>query len=1139
MTTWGAVRYSARDLVDALQAERPAGERLYPTEEQERIIESGPAPLLVVAGAGSGKTHTMTDRVVWLVANGFVRPEEILGVTFTRKAAGELAQRINAAISRLAADEHLDVPLDPTDLGRASVSTYHSYANSLVADHGLRIGVEPDARLIGEAQSFQLASRVVRDFHGDLSFTDAAATTLVKRLRQLAGDCAEHLVAPGEVKQYLAGLQREADALPLKKGRANAKTRGIVDMIQMRTVLADMVSAYTELKRAESVMDYGDLVAFAAQIAREIPEVGDVERQRYKVVLLDEFQDTSHAQMELFAGLFGASSGQGLGHPVTAVGDPNQSIYGFRGASAGQLFSFPQRFQRIDDDGAPHPADTAQLTTAWRNAEHILDGANAIAAPLLGATTGPTQQIAGLKPRPGAPQGEIRAHWFTDTATEAARIAEMFAEQVPADSGRSGAVLCRARAQFVPIAEALDAAGVAYEIIGLSGLLSTPEVVELKALLNVLADSTRSDALMRVLTNARWRIGPADLWVLQERARDLARHRPGAQREQAPEDVDSSSLIEALLSLPKPDWVSRSGRSFSAEGHRRLSLLATELSRLSTQLHLSLPDLIRYVERTTGIGQEILSHPGASLDSARRNLDAFTEAAEGFAASADPTAGDELLAFLAWLDTAEEEEDGLNAVPAEPSAGAVQLLTAHASKGLEWDVVVVPGLARKTFPSEKKDLWTKETQGSLPWELRGDAASLPQWRRDGWDTLNDWAEAALGRSDKMVEELGPDFTMAVDEHVAKEERRLAYVAYTRAKDLLWISGAAWKGTSKTQAEPSAFLTDLQDHPAVTVGTWATEEQIGESNPTAERTLVAAWPYDPLEGPTVLQLRDPAVLDTDGATPLPSRSRSRRAALDAAAQQVRRAQDSQRTTTEISDPDLAQRVEWLLDRRHAQRGRPDDSAIVLPSHVSTSTFVELADDASAVARQLRRPMPRQPKPAARAGTVFHTWIEEHYATIRPGVTGMLDFEDPHLAVDDDVDAALGVTALREKFMGSRWADTPPTLVEAAVETVIGGVTLRGRVDAIFRTGGDPKLEFDPEAQWELVDWKTGQVPRTEAELANKGLQLAVYRLAWSRLHSIPLENITGRFVYIAHGEERTPHHLADEAELERILVEALT
>ena len=212
--------------------------------------------------------------------------------------------------------------------------------------------------------------------------------------------------------------------------------------------------------------------------------------------------------------------------------------------------------------------------------------------------------------------------------------------------------------------------------------------------------------------------------------------------------------------------------------------------------------------------------------------------------------------------------------------------------------------------------------------------------------------------------------------------------------------------------------------------------------------------------------------------------------------------------------------------------------MLPSHVSTSTFVELADDPTAVARQLRRPMPRQPKPAARAGTVFHSWIEEHYATIRPGVTGMLDFEDPHLAVDDDVDAALGVTELREKFKASRWADTAPTLVEAAVETTVGGITLRGRVDAIFRTGGDPAQEFDPEAQWELVDWKTGQVPRTEDDLQLKGLQLAVYRLAWSRLHGIPLENITGRFVYIAHGVERTPHHLADEAELERILAEAL-
>lgn len=1136
--TWGTVRYSARDIAEGLQSHLPEAQRLYPTEEQTRIIEAGPAPMLVVAGAGSGKTHTMTDRVVWLVANGLVRPEEILGVTFTRKAAGELSERINAAIEQLAAHDGLEVDLDPESVGRAAVSTYHSYANALVADHGLRIGVEPDAQLVGEAQSYQLAAQVVRAYDGDLSFTDALTfSTLVGNVRQLSSDCAEHLVEPDQVRGFLADVLAEGHALPLK-GRSNQRIQGTFEMLQLRSAMAEMVVRYQQAKQEASVMDYGDLVAYAARIAREIPEVGDAERSRYRVVLLDEFQDTSHAQMTLFAYLYGRHSGAGIGHPVTAVGDPNQSIYGFRGASAGQLFSFPHQFPQVtgDDWGADlSPAEKLQLTTAWRNAEQILDGANAVADRLRTALSAPgssTEMIPQLQPRPGAPLGETRANWFADSATEAENIAELLGDLLTGqtdDASRTAAVLCRRRAQFGPLAEALDAAGVPYEIVGLSGLLSTPEVIEVVAILQVLADPARSDALMRVMTNPRWRIGPADLWVLHEHAVQLT---AGNHTDTVDEDVDESSVIEALMSLPTADFTSRTGRQFSVEGHRRLNQLAQELQRLTTHLHLELPDLIRHIEHSTGLNLEVLSHPGASLATARRHLDRFLEAAEEFAASLDPTVGEDLPAFLAWLEVAEEAERGLSMEAADPRPDAVQLLTAHSSKGLEWDVVVVPGLVDGDFPSNRADVWTGLKKGALPWDLRGDADGLPQWDRAGWDSVNDWADAAEGRTEKKAEELGPDLKTKVKEHSLLEERRLAYVAYTRARDLLWLSGSAWVGTRKTMSTPSEFLSEMEQHPSVTIGTWEELPEEAE-NPQAGRTQAASWPFDPLDGPTISYVENPENLRTSATEAIPPRSRPRRQALETVAEWIRHADQSQ----PIDDADLAERIRWVLDRRILHHDRQPDQAVQLPNHISASTFVELADDPTTVARQLRRPMPRQPKPAARAGTVFHTWIEEHFGRMQPGATGMLDIEDPHLAVDDDVDAALGVTDMREKFLATEWAQTPPAYIEAAVETTVGGVTLRGRIDAVFRSGGDPNIDYDPQAQWELVDWKTGQVPRTQAELDNKGLQLAVYRLAWSRLHSIPLENITGRFVYIAHGDERTPHHLADEAELERILAAA--
>src|SRR5699024_3745396 len=221
--TWGhAPRYTARELTDLLEDHKPADKRLYPTDEQTAIIEAGPDPLLVVAGAGSGKTHTMTDRVIWLIANGYVRPEEVLGVTFTRKAAGELETRINTAIERLAAREDIELDFDTTDIGQATVTTYHSYANTLVADHGLRIGVEPDSRLIGEAETHQLITEVVREHDADIDLSDVDSEDLatsiadgvrdrplsstIKAVAKLAGDCAEHLVEPAQVKDAMAEM---------------------------------------------------------------------------------------------------------------------------------------------------------------------------------------------------------------------------------------------------------------------------------------------------------------------------------------------------------------------------------------------------------------------------------------------------------------------------------------------------------------------------------------------------------------------------------------------------------------------------------------------------------------------------------------------------------------------------------------------------------------------------------------------------------------------------------------------------------------------------------------------------------------------------------------------------------------------
>ncbi|HKS02440.1 MAG TPA: ATP-dependent helicase, partial [Arthrobacter sp.] len=495
------------------------GEKNLPTAEQSAIISSPLSPRLVIAGAGSGKTATMADRVVWLVANGWVKPEEVLGVTFTRKAAGELASRIRAKLSALqrsatgGSGDAVAGALLSADALEPKVSTYHSFASGIVSDYGLRLGIERDVVLLGGAQAWQLASEVVEAFDGEYSHFRVAKSTLVRAVIQLAGECAEHLQDPDGVRGWLMERLAEFEALPYMAGAKKNPTQAAGElgaMLRTRASVAELVGRYAEAKRARGALDFGDLVALAARVAREVPLAAQMERQRYKVVLLDEFQDTSHAQLVLFSRLFGD------GHAVTAVGDPNQSIYGFRGASAGQLFHFVNEFPVcVDDASQPgtasrRPAPVSYLTTAWRNGRNILAAANLISAPLSAAaaqsgpagqrTSGAAVEVPALQPSPAAVQGRVVLGRFATDEDEAAAIAKDLLKFRATDFDASSpgvqpamAVLCRRRAQMECLRKEFEATGIPYEIVGLGGLLDTPEIVDLVSTLRVLADPGRSD----------------------------------------------------------------------------------------------------------------------------------------------------------------------------------------------------------------------------------------------------------------------------------------------------------------------------------------------------------------------------------------------------------------------------------------------------------------------------------------------------------------------------------------------------------------------------------------------------------------------------------------------------------------------
>jgi DNA helicase-2/ATP-dependent DNA helicase PcrA len=1065
--------------------------------EQLRVI-SAPAgePLLVVAGAGSGKTELMALRVIWLIANAYVRPDQVLGLTFTRKAAGELSHRIRLYLGRAKRLLGHDAQL----AGEPTVATYHSFAARVVREHGMRAGYEPTVRLLTEAACWQIADATVRQYDSPemrrFPLGQASATSAVL---DLAGELAEHLRDVDEIEHYTLGL---TEAVQQASGsRVYKPVQDVLDRQRGRLALLPLVRAYAERKASLEAMDFGDQLRRAATVAQRHDEVCDAERDRFRVVLLDEYQDTSQAQVILLRSLFGH------GHPVTAVGDPCQSIYGWRGASAGTLDRFPATFA----DAGGNPADHRTLSVSWRNAPQILAIANRMSEPLRGrgAPVLPLTAAATYAPKFAEPL--VRCAYADTYLDEAGWIADEVDgawQRFQTEHGRrpTAAVLVRARSQIPNLERALRERGLPVEVVGLGGLLDTPEVRDVVSTLQVLADPTAGAALLRLLTGARWRIGPRDVVALYRRAAGIARDRrgpvdpgPGTGIEEPDlgggERLNDVVLAEALDDLGPPP-------GFSGEGMRRLILFRDELRGLRGRLDQSLPDLVADIAQTIGLDVEVAVQlrPATSPDSvhgapataaglARAHLDAIGDVAARFAEESE---GGTLSAFLAYLTAAEEEERGLTPGDVEVVDGAVQILTVHAAKGLEWDVVAVAGLCEDAFPSRPKasDHWLKG-MGVLPFPLRGDADGLPHLELRG---------ASTGKEVRAAVEAFDEEWRA---HQEREERRLAYVAVTRPRHLLLCSGFRWGDGLSEPREASVFLTEIAEecrNGAGSIERWAEPLGPDDKNPTLAEEVSAVWPMDPLA-----ERRDAVAA---GATLV-------RAAL-ARPPEPGPSIPTPRPPAGETEPDEAGRWAAETDLLLAERDRlrvGETIDVVLPEHLSVSQLVALRRDPQRLAKRLRRPLPEAPDPYARRGTAFHLWLERRF-----GGGELLDLDDLPGSGDDGAAPDSELELLQKQFLESEWADRTPYRVEVPFATVVSGVVVRGRMDAVFEVPG--RLGY-----YDVIDWKTGQKP-TGADATAAAVQLAAYRLAWAELTGLAVDHVGAGFHYVRDGATVRPADLLD-------------
>ena len=999
-----SAKYTPEEIIAKLQAHPKFGSQIKPiTKHQSAIISSGLEPAVVIAGAGSGKTETMSNRVLYLVANGFATPDQILGLTFTRKAAGELSVRIRKRLRQLSQlPEFKHITSTST-----AVTTYHSYAGKLLSEHAIRYGIDADADPLGEAAIWQIASDVVRNWSDDSYRNDSAVSTVIKDLLGLSKLMLEHQVKAADIE---AIGNEMLEKLQLLGGSTNEDTRAVARAMQQRNSLLPMVETFMERRKAAGELSFDDQMSLAADIAQNFEDVGALERGKYTVVLLDEYQDTSQSQVRMLSSLYGA------GHPVMAVGDPSQAIYTWRGASAGTMASFHKYFPKAQGQTG---IEQFSLPTTFRNDTIILNAANAISAQIK-ADGG--QQVVELEARDGAGAGEIAYGIYETVETESQAIGEYFKALWNPDDNKSFAVLVRKRSQIASIENALREQGLPVEVIGIGGLIYIPEVADVVTLMKIITDPDAGSSLMRHLTGPRINLGPRDIAALGTFSRERAKAMhadsksfikkiaAGNPDQLEADDQFSGSIIDAL------DEITTAKKSgFSDLGYQRLATFAQDLRRLRSRAGGQITDLVTEIENYLTLESEITLREGTQTG--RRHLDRFLDEASKFERS-----GGSVSAFLDWLDVASDEEGGLKVGAPEVRTDVVQILTVHMAKGAEWDVVAVPGLSEGTFPGVNRsdpDNWLKNEK-HVPFALRGDAHELPYFTLEGITKNSDASKAIKAFASECVDKIK-----------MREEMRLAYVAVTRARTHLICTTSWWRDGSKS-VSPSNIFTLIAGaasaHGGRLISDIAAPED-GVENPTLENPLTAVWPRDYLG--------------------------DKRAQFDAAIELVN-ASD----VHPLIDSQDSEVNSWIMDAHSLiteQRKRAIDVVeVALPSRMSTSALVALHENPQELALNIRRPMPRGQDQYSRRGTAFHLWVERQFtdaATL---------FGDEYLDYLDPLDDDSKLEDLKAAWLKSAFANRTPVRVEVPFETTIAGVLIRGRIDAIY-TDGDG---------FQVVDWKTG-------------------------------------------------------------------
>ncbi len=731
-------------------------------EKQRQAVEYKKGALLIIAGAGTGKTAVITQRIVHIINSKWAKPDEILALTFTEKAADEMLQRVDESM--------------PIGYGDVWISTFHSFCDRILKQEGYNIGLDSDYILMSAAQSYVFLRKHLFDLSLKKFRPYGNPTRFVSDLLDHFSRLQDEDVSPAEYLEYARALSK----------KDSVEKEEYEDTLELATVYDE----YTKLKMKNSMLDFGDLILLTIKLFREKPNVLKRYQEKFKYILVDEFQDTNYSQSVLVNILSGLDPKKdmdkvGKVNPnLTVVGDDDQAIYKFRGAAISNILQFKQYYPK---------AKKIVLTENYRSHQKILDSAYGLIKNnnpyRLEVTEKVDKRLIAMESFPfdddvvnliTAESEDAEGEWIakeilsltgnsdetsvrgTQKFNESGQSA--FLELVPDRRYKLSdiAILVRANAHADSIVQNLRYFGVPYKLGGSRGLYFRDEIKVLISFLKALTDYTDEVSMYMVLSMQEWGLSTREFLEINRIARED--HVSVLEELEGMFGVSIGNNMEFIVNELGKKIFSENSR----ENIKRFLTIYDKCAQMIKEKK-SVGEILLYFINESGYINSLLEEKGPLAEFKANNLARFFNTIKEYE-RANPDSN--VYEYVDFLNYSIEVGDSPLVDQMDLSEyDAVNVLTVHSAKGLEFPVVFLVNLVADRFPSQN----------------RRDTIPIPQ--------------ALIKETLSGLDER--------EEHLA-EERRLFYVGATRAKEKLYLTAANFYGNAKRKKKPSIFLNEILD-----------------------------------------------------------------------------------------------------------------------------------------------------------------------------------------------------------------------------------------------------------------------------------------------------------------------------------------